>query len=308
MSTIFLLGAGASKGSGPCDPEPPPLGSELFAELRKDGPVASTFPDDLARTFKKFEAGMAVLINDPNSRDLIPLLRQMGYYFARFSPKPRNHYIELVTMLKRLRARPIFVSMNYDLLLELALQKTKSDYGYKSPAAISAGSICVLKIHGSCNFLLKTGNHRFRGTNAAFDLKGLQGAIFKGPIDVTHSPAEIPRFLDDQAMLTPAMAMYAKGKRVLYCPDFIEEQKEAWIQVSKDTKRIIIIGVAVNEDDVHIWGTLADSTASLYYVGGRKSDGDTFIAWAKRKNRRNVHVMADSFKAALPKIAGLVSR
>jgi hypothetical protein len=308
MSSVFLLGAGASKGSGPCDPEPPPLGGELFGELRKGGPVASTFSDDLARTFENFEAGMAVLIDDPNSRDLTPLLRQMGYYFARFSPKPGNRYIELVTMLKRLRAQPIFVSLNYDLLLELALQKTNSDYGYKSPATISAGSICVLKIHGSCNFLLKTGSHRFRGTNAAFDLKGLQGAIFKGPIDVTHSPADIPKFLDTQTMLAPAMAMYAKGKRVLYCPEFIEEQKEAWIQVSKGTKRIIIIGVAVNEDDDHIWGTLADSTAPLYYVGGRKADGDTFIAWAKRKNRRNIHVIADSFKAALPKIAGVLSR
>src|SRR5450755_4717247 len=102
MGSVFLMGAGASFGSGPCDPYRPPLGRDLFAALRAEGGIAATFPDNLAREFDDFEAGMAMLW-DTRNRDLIPFLRQMGYYFVRFSPAPGNHYIELASMLKRLR-------------------------------------------------------------------------------------------------------------------------------------------------------------------------------------------------------------
>jgi hypothetical protein len=92
------------------------------------------------------------------------------------------------------------------------------------------------------------------------------------------------------------------------CPEFIEEHIASWIQVSKDTKRIIVIGLAVNEDDDQIWGTLAQSTAPLYYVGGRPSDGETFLDWTKCKRPSNAHALADPFESALPKIANLLSR
>jgi hypothetical protein len=305
MTTVFLFGAGASSGSGACRSKPPPLGRDLFAALRAEGGVAATFPDDLALAFRDFEAGMALLYEERN-QDLVPFLLQMARYFVQFYPVPGNHYIELVAMLKRLYVRPVFVTLNYEMMLEHAIQANGFLPYHGLTAKPPRWHVRVLKIHGSCHFLPDTDGANYQWENCTFESD--TGGIFEGKVLPARTSDEVYAFLARQTMLAPAMAMYAKGKRVLHCPDFIKQLTASWQEVSKDTKRIIIIGVAVNEEDKHIWGTLADSTAPLYYVGGRKSDGDTFLAWAKRKNRRNVHVLADSFEAALPKIAGLVSR
>jgi hypothetical protein len=304
MTTVFLFGAGASNGSGPCRSKSPPLGRDLFAELRAQGGVAATFPDDLARAFQDFEAGIALLYEERN-QDLVPFLLQMAGYFVHFCPAPGNRYIELVAMLKRLYVRPVFVTLNYEMMLEHAIQANGFLPYHGLTAEPPRGHVRVIKIHGSCHFLPDAGGANFQWENCTFESD--TGSILEGKVLPARTSDEVYAFLARQTMLAPAMAMYAKGKRVLHCPDFIKQLTASWVRVSKDTKRIIIIGVAVNEEDKHIWGTLADSTAPLYYVGGRSSDGETFLAWAKSKNRCNAYALADSFEAALPRIAGVVS-
>ena len=245
---------------------------------------------------------MALLYEERN-QDLVPFLRQVAGYFVQFSPMPGNYYIELVSMLKRLRVRPVFVTLNYDLLLELSIQRTGSPaYGGLAPDT-PPGHERVLKIHGSCHFLPDTKGSSFQWVDCTF--KSETGAIFSGDVRPARSPDEVYAFLAKQTMLAPVMAMYAKGKRVLHCPDFTKQLTATWVRVSKDTKRIIIIGVAVNEQDNHIWDTLAQSRASLYYVG---REPDSFLGWAARHGRSNVHVLANSFKTALPAIERVISR
>ena len=78
MATLFLFGAGASRYSGECFPEPPPLGTELFDALVKRGGVAATIDADLAAVFRKdFERGTS-LFRRQRGGDVTTLLREMA--------------------------------------------------------------------------------------------------------------------------------------------------------------------------------------------------------------------------------------
>jgi hypothetical protein len=238
-----------------------------------------------------------------HNADLIPFLRQMGGYFAQFSTRPGNHYIQLVALAKRMRIRPTFVMLNYEMLLEYAIQENGLHAYGGLALEIPNNHMRVLKIHGSCHFLPDTQGRSFEAED--FQFTSPTGAIFGGGVRPARSTDEIYAFLRMQTLLAPVMAMYAKGKRVLYCPDFIKRLTALWVQSASDAKRIFIIGVAVNEEDNHVWGTLAKSQAPLYYVG---PDGRAFLDWASRRHRRDAHVLADSFREALPKIGNVCSR
>ena len=121
MSSIFLFGAGASYGSGPCTPRPPPLGTQLFAELQAVGGVAATVDTDLANEFMRdFEAGMDRFRVECNI-EVIKLLRDMARFFAPFEPLPGNSYLELLRVLDGTRKKAVMVTTNYDLLIEHAV-------------------------------------------------------------------------------------------------------------------------------------------------------------------------------------------
>ena len=124
MSTLFLFGAGASFGSGPCSPNPPPLGGELFGELRKGGGVAARVSEDLAELFRRdFEAGMDRFWRDHNTWTS-ELLRDMARYFAVFEPSEGNHYMALIAALGGTRKKAVFATTNYDLLIEHAIVRS----------------------------------------------------------------------------------------------------------------------------------------------------------------------------------------
>jgi hypothetical protein len=88
VSSLFLFGAGASFGSGPCAPSAPPLGSRLFDELRAAGGVASEVSEDLAESFRQdFEAGMDRFWSEHNVRTS-ELLRDMARYLPSSNRSP----------------------------------------------------------------------------------------------------------------------------------------------------------------------------------------------------------------------------
>ena len=91
MSSTFLFGAGASAFSGECYPTTPPLGADLFSELRRRGGVAAEVEEDLVDLFGDFEAGMAEFRRRHEVKTSA-LLRDMARYFAEFRPGDSNQY------------------------------------------------------------------------------------------------------------------------------------------------------------------------------------------------------------------------
>lgn len=298
MSSIFLFGAGASFGSGPCAPHSPPLGSQLFPALQEAGGVAAIVSPDLASVFiRDFEEGMDRFWAERNA-DTTQLLREMARFFAPFEPLPGNLYIELIRMLGGMRKKAVMVTTNYDLLIEHAVIQSGLLVTYGGlPAA--ENNIPILKIHGSCNFLPDLQPRQFSGIS--FDLSQAKDAsIIETGVKPARSAQEIIEFCEREDSIAPALAIYSPSKQVLFCKKFVQAQQQAWRTNLASSARIYVIGLRVHLVDEHIWGEMATGKAPLYYVG---REPEEFRAWAKSVGRRSAYVLADSFDAALPRIA-----
>lgn len=297
MSAVFLFGAGASFGSGPCHPHAPPLGAKLFTELRAAGGIAATIDDDLANAFDDFEVGMDRFWAERNS-ETTELLRDMARFFAPFTPLPGNAYLKLFKILGGTREKAVMVTTNYDLLIERAAAISGCFTSYTG-FPVGERNVPVLKIHGSCNFLPDIPPMMF--SNIEFDLSNSPNvSVLESRIKIATSTAEILQFCNTENSIGPALAMYSPSKHVLYCRDVLEMQQKAWLGALSDASRIYVVGLRVHTIDKHIWGPLANSKAPIHYVGREPKD---FTDWANDNNRQEAYVLANSFQEALPGIA-----
>lgn len=296
MSSLFLFGAGASYGSGPCSPGPPPLGRDLFKELRTLNGIASTVSDELASLFNEdFEEGMDEFFNNRNV-EVTPLLREMAAYFVHFEPLPGNNYGRLLRALGRKRNKTTFVTTNYDLLLERSASSLGLNVTY-GPRPVEENTISLLKIHGSCNFLPDMPPRQIQGIG--FDVsKG--ASILDAPVRFATTTSQVLDFCSQEDSIAPAIAMYSPDKRKLYCPSFLKAQQYAWESSIETASRVYVIGLRVHTVDEHIWGPLANSCKPLYYVGGEPRE---YEKWSYAVNRRNAFVLGTRFEDAFARIA-----
>lgn len=298
LSSVFLFGAGASYGSGPCHPYAPPLGGDLFAALQKEGGVAATVGNELAAVFARdFEEGMDRFWAERNT-ETTRLLREMAAYFARFEPRPGNYYSELLHLLGGTRKRATFVTTNYDLLIELAASNAGLKISY-SGFPVPDKNIPLIKMHGSCNFLPALEPRQITGIG--FDLSNSPGgSIIEAGVRVARSTMEVLEFCQREDSIAPAIAMYSPDKRVLFCRSFVQAQQEAWQRALKEASRVFTLGLRVHPVDKHIWEPLGSASAALFYVG---REPDAFLEWAASEKRRNAFVLAQTFQNAIPQIA-----
>jgi hypothetical protein len=281
------------------------LGTRLFSALQAAGGIAATVEAGMAAEFERdFEAGMDRFFIEHHTRTT-ELLRDMARFFAQFEPLPENLYLKLLRVLDGTRKKAIMVTTNYDLLIEHAVNQYGLRVSYELPAP--AQNIPILKIHGSCNFLPDMMPRQI--SNILFDViseAGEGASILESAVKIA-SPYEVIDFCDRENSVAPALAMYSPSKRILFCKRFIESQREAWLRAVSSTARIYVIGLRVHVVDEHIWGPLAKATAPIYYVG---REPDEFSDWARsvKKDRRSARPLADSFEAAIPRIATHLGR
>ena len=292
---IFFFGAGASHGSADCIPALPPLGTQVFKALRDKRGIAATVTGHLKALFEDcFEAGMAEFAATRET-DVVEFLRDMAAFFAEYEPGSKNEYFKLVRQIQRKEISPTFVTLNYELLLEYAIQR--SGIGVQYGGAPSRPNCWpVLKIHGSCNFLPDTSESLLRDIR----LTGFPNEMFHFPAKIAGSKAEILEFCRREDSLAPSIAIYAPGKRVLVNEYVIQHDRQVWKQLAGAARRIFVIGVSVNPADEHIWNTFASCRqADLFYVG---HEPEVFLRWAADNQRRCAYVLATDFSEAIPLI------
>ncbi|HHK8951685.1 SIR2 family protein [Escherichia coli] len=297
MGVLFLFGAGASYGSGPCKPTNPPLGRDLLLKMREEGGIASTIEGDLLNCFiDDPEKGMIRFFEERNS-DTTELLKQMCSYLANFTIDEGNTYIKLFKMLKK-RKSICVATTNYDLLIEQAISSVGHLIQYYSSERIPK-NIPVLKIHGSVNFIPRANIFNLR-----FEIPNDKSyAIFEGPIDIYDNAEKIINYCKSNTALSPAVAMYHPNKTVLHCPSFIaNQQKDFQTEISKSSK-IFIIGLKINPDDKHIWSEIENTKADVYIVD---RDKEATASWISRIHKKNIYHIADTFDGSVMRIKSIL--
>lgn len=263
-SIKILFGAGASYGAGSILPERPPLGNQLFNELQRIYPNTwGTIDGDLQALFiANFEVGMKE-IWDKYSHSVSPLMQNMSEYFIQFRPiNNTSLYCKLVDTLKSRGILELisFSSLNYDILLELALLNNGYTINYFYPESEGLNEVEVLKIHGSSNFI-GTGIEGGKGISYG------SGAIFNGGIKASLDSNEIIENFLVKSGIAPVMSLYMEGKPVNVSPQIIKDLQRTYQNRCIEAKAIIVIGVKPIAGDNHIWDCIRKCNATVHYVG-----------------------------------------
>ena len=129
----------------------------------------------------------------------------MGYYFAQFGlrKKTNNLYFKFLESFKDSIGDILFSSLNYDLILELAagINGFLIDYFSQTPGI---NKISILKLHGSCNFLLGQ-------LEATGSITFTAGVTFSSGLKAVN-PNEAMALCQSNTALYPAMCLYMKSK------------------------------------------------------------------------------------------------
>lgn len=289
MITI-LFGAGASYGSGNCKPTNPPLGDKLFEELILIEGAFSKLDIDTKQEFKTngFESGMATIAND--SRIINPLQKELAKYFSKFVICPDNAYARLFNRLKNVINKINIATLNYDLLIEQSLYHHQIKHDYNG----TENGVAVLKLHGSSNFLpnlngLELTGSVFLGTNTF--ISGLETKF-------ANSHQEVIDWCNDPKNndISPVMAKYEKGKRVVINSDLIKSIQQTYDCLIKSSKMIVLIGVKYIEDDFHIWNPILQSGAGLLVVDPYP---ENTIDWIKKNSLQDYSVIKKGFEESV---------
>lgn len=293
MATVILLGAGASHGSETISELKPPLGKDLFSELEKRNGLANKLPIELQEKFRKnFEQGMEEYYLSSNG-NIMTFQREMSEYLASFKPSHSNTYIKLIKSLDCKRV--IYSSLNYDLLFEVSALTLQMSVNYSSTH--KPGGVRLLKLHGSSNFWPDTGTLKIlQGTG----FYGYGRAAIESKIKILNQPDTLLKCRTEPG-LAPAIAMFAKGKKVSVCPDFVDKQYDMWVEQVTKAKKIFIVGVRVHEEDEHIWSVLGKAKGQVTYFGFAP-DRCEFETWKSNHNKKNARFFETSFDDSVQQI------
>lgn len=284
----MLFGAGASFGSTGVVPYRPPLGGGLYEDLSRRYPRAwGALPPGLARKFEDdFERGMLALTQEAGGA--IPTLMQaMTDYFARFGldGSGNDAYSRFLTgLVAEDLENLLFSSLNYECLLELAASRLGYTIEYGEAPLVDKG-MRIWKLHGSCNFLPE-GLAATRGVSFGY------GVVFDSGIRPV-SPSDARSWIAGDTALYPAMCLYTVDKPLQVGASVIGALQEAWARAIAAADVVVIIGTRPHDQDRHLWEPLADSPATVYFVGSHQS----FYGWLRRTGRpkRRSHFVARRF-------------
>ncbi|MFZ1077371.1 MAG: hypothetical protein WAN47_08090 [Nitrosotalea sp.] len=273
INTVVLFGAGASYGSNDVFPHATPLGADLYTILKKNFPSTwGNLPHDIDTKFQdNFEEGMK-LVWENHSHNVGLLMRHLTLYFAQFRQNnpSQNLYFRFIESIKQNANEIAMSSLNYDVLLELAITSSGLQVNYFSDSPIQ-NSMLVWKLHGSCNFI-PVNIHAGSGVSYG------SGVSFNSNIQAV-SPNEAIQFCLSGTALYPAMCLYMDKKPTQISPSVIGKIQQNWLTSIGKANKVLIIGVRPNPNDTHIWNPIIETNAMVGYIGSNED----FIKYVKQK-------------------------
>lgn len=308
---MILFGAGASYGAGSVLPKPPPLGNNLYNEL-KHADFARFWYQPFLEEFGftdphlGFEASFEKVLqvkDDPYI--LIWLMREMAMYFAQFDCNvlQENNYYKLINSLqnKSLLKHVIISSLNYECIFEKVLDKMGLKYWYEfgNIETYDTSGIPIFKIHGSCNFIFNRSN---------IDIQHATGCGFlniDAPLEAL-SISEAYNYYSYQSNgpidSSPIMSFYAKGKAVPAASKAIYRMGDRWKNEVLEASDVYIIGVRYMPEDLHIWELIFASEANITFFGDMDNLDAIPMAIKNRSNFQFINEYFDQSCLSVPEM------
>ncbi|CAK3383265.1 hypothetical protein EDB51_12194 [Vibrio crassostreae] len=294
----LIFGAGASYGSGRCIPDNPPLGMTLYDELTSLNGAFSRLNGEIKEVFEEqgFEHGMAKI---PNHSEVInQLQKELACYLSSFSITNENAYVRLFNRLKWQLDHINIVTLNYDILIEQALNIKGFNVDYNG----SNNGVNVLKPHGSSNFLPHLPNdfniNGFTAIDCNVFVEGL-------PTRAVFSHADIKSWCNDPKNkdLSPSLSLYNKDKRVVINSDLIKHIQDRYVKIISDSDLIVLVGIKYIPHDEHIWHPLESIDSPIVVVDPYPSD---ISNWATRCKKDNVKIIEKGFDDSVWELTKLI--
>lgn len=302
-SVVLLFGAGASFGSGGLWNRPP-LSKDLLGSLSSEYPGTwGHIPSKIRMSFEDpekgidFERGMGRLYQcqvKGEITNLAELLKDMGRFFSHFSivRYDSNQYYKILTTFKDsiLAGEIILVTLNYECLIELAASKA----GMKTIYWGDSTGARLLKLHGSCNFILPS----VSGTGKFI----LGSGTIRGPLAVID-PQSVDTELDSRPA-PPAMSLFNIEKTDLICPDKLLDLRKEYEESVRSAELAIVVGVYPRlAGDIHVWNPLKSMNGKLGIV----DKSDLVAKWRSiHRSNRDDPVLPEEFIDAYPDICSLI--
>ena len=298
---IILFGAGASFGSNDVIPYAPPLGGQLYNELRsRFRGTWGSLPSGLDQLFSNsFEDGMKSIWDSNNlSQNIAILMKNMGYYFSEFHiRKPTNNlYFHFIKELNDVIQNILFSTLNYDLLFELAANLNGLSADYWGEKYESSEQIILWKLHGSCNI-------RSDGFRLDSGVHFTSGVTFESPLRAMNQ-IETREYCTSSEGLYPAMCLYMKTKPIQIGYREFKNRQQMWGTRVLTADKILVIGVKPYLDDKYIWDPLTKSKAEIGYVG----NGSEYDQWIRSgRNEKNTVKLGERWDKCLHKTVSFIS-
>jgi hypothetical protein len=100
------------------------------------------------------------------------------------------------------------------------------------------------------------------------------------------------------------MCLYMKDKPAQAGSSTIAALQQRWREVVGEASKVVIIGVRPNDQDHHLWDAVAETHATIAFVG----DEEVINEWADARRRgRPTAVLGSRFADALPQVIGALT-
>ena len=325
MTIMVIAGAGASFDSIPsrrpgavAHPSRPPLGDDLFAAREmfetmqremphvmqivpflQDRADGESVEDVLARFAAQVETNRHREIQLAAARFYIQAIIwhiEQAWYRERPVPTNMMALLDQIEAARGNRTRPVFVTFNYDRLIEHALENRGQHFGTLDDY-VRPGATNVFKLHGSVNWARPVG---------LYDINAHGGLPWEVARHICNRAADFRptgsfRIQDDvplariqQTLTIPAIAIPLKKKTTFECPeDHVARLREQL----KHVRAIVTIGWRGAEQHfLRLLGEHALQGIEVICVGGDARDATaTTHALSNALSRPNVEPVGGGF-------------
>jgi len=305
---VFLFGAGASFAAGLyTKPKPTPLMPCLFDRLAhmypKEWGETSTRWAHRAAFRKNFEdAYTEHVLGSPTDTDrpvrnvfVLEALGQqwpLSHFFGQFilDGSGADPYSLLLQELVRRGqlAATTFASLNYDCLLEQAINAAGQSYRYLGVRDQPPDGVAILKLHASSNWITKYANEQW-----ARDLMPSATHLDLGIEVLSVLSLSDALQAAQQSGQYPVIGHISGTKAVPPAAAAVQRIRTIWRQLKNDDIDLVVVGVTHNVADWHI-NEVVETASHVRYIGNTAQ----CRIWRQQVNAKTEH-LGEKFEDSL---------